>query len=187
MKCDKVRRLMTDHVDGVLRPGRSEAVREHLASCEACRGEEAAARMVVEVLASLPELPLPEDALPRLEARLAFLPPSVAPPRRGVLHAFVLPYAAGLATAALLLLVVLPLFSANPPSPAAPGELGAEAIRSTPASMRSGEEPLHYVMDDENILRKLSPELLRVLRERRLLRPPEAPDRGVRTVNHEGY
>jgi predicted anti-sigma-YlaC factor YlaD len=187
MTCDKVRRLMTDYVDGVLRPGRSEAVREHLASCEACRGEEEAARTVVEVLASIPELALPEDALPRLEARLAFLPPMVAPPRRGLLHAFVLPYAAGLATAALLLLVILPLFSGNPPSPASAGGVGAEAIRSTPAILRSGEEPLQYVMDDQNILREFSPEMLRLLRERRLFHQPEAPDRGVRTVSHEGY
>ncbi|MCU0724574.1 MAG: zf-HC2 domain-containing protein [Planctomycetes bacterium] len=176
---------MTDFVDGALRPGRDRAVREHLASCEACRGEESAARTVVSALASLSELPLPEDGFSRLEARLAFLPPPAEPRPRGGLLAFALPYAAGLATAAVLLLVVLPLLSTKTPAPVAPAD--AEMVRHSPATLNPGEEPLHYVVDDENILREIPPELLRMLRERRLLRSPEAPVRGARTVGYEGY
>ena len=69
MKCDKVRRWLTDYVDGLLRTGRAERVRAHLAECEACREEEAAARVAVEALVALPDLVPPEDSLARLEAR----------------------------------------------------------------------------------------------------------------------
>lgn len=174
MKCEKLRRMLTDYVDGLLGTGRAERVREHLAACEACREEEASARAAVESLAALPDLAPPEDALSRIEARVAFLPPLMPRERGGILRTFVLPYAAGLATAAVLLLVVLPL--ARPPTPAPLAPAGGEVVRTEPAPLMPGEIPMHYVGDD-NMLRELSPGMRKVLRERQLVQP----------AGYEGY
>ncbi len=183
MKCDVVLGLLIDYVDGLLRPRRAAKVQAHLLRCPRCRDEEAQARHALVALSTLPDLPVPEDALERLETRLAFLPPPAERPRAGRIRAFLLPYAAGLATAAAVLLFVNPFPKVAPPAvePMAPAPVTAAGG----GDLRRGEVPMHLV-DDDGLLREVSPEMLRLLRERRILRPAEPETPRVRTAGYEG-
>lgn len=182
MWCRTVRRIVYDYADGVLTPRRSERLRSHLAACGHCRDAEEDARAVTESLAAWTDVPPPEDGLQRLETRLAFLPPlPAARPPAGRLRTFVLPYAAGLATAAVLLLAVVPLFTTDAPGtplspsrPAAePSRGGSEVADAASPDLQPGERALTYVSEDDlrfvpdgqGNLRELPPELRRRILE----------------------
>jgi anti-sigma factor RsiW len=135
---------MIDHVDGVLSGRRSARVRDHLDRCPACREEEEAARLVPEALGAWRDVPPPEDGLHRLETRLAFAPPAPPPPdRSGRVLRFAIPYAAGIATAALVLLVAMPILLPQAPQPA-PDPAEGTVVEADPG-LRPGEVPLRDV------------------------------------------
>lgn len=188
MRCKHVRKLMTDYLDGWLRSGKAGRVRRHLALCEDCRRAEEEALMVAAALADWPDATPPEDGLHRIETRLAFLPLLAPPAPRARLLTLGVPYVAGLATAAVLLLVVLPLLpgSAGP----APVPLPAPAPAVAPPSEVAGggatapagaERPLRYAPAD---LYERSPDFRRLL-ERLPREDREELDRMIRAVGYE--
>lgn len=63
MTCDDVRELLLDHLYGALDADETAAVETHLASCDACRGELAAARSQKELLAIAAQMELPDVSL----------------------------------------------------------------------------------------------------------------------------
>ena len=137
---------MTDFVDGRLRAGKARRVALHLAACEICREEEDLARCVVEGLSSCPDVNPPEDGLHRIETRIAFSPPPSVKVIRPRFRSLAVSYAAGLASAALILIVVLPLF--NGPAVVSPEDVGGvpgPAADSSPGELKPGEVPLHYL------------------------------------------
>lgn len=160
MWCRTVRKLVYDFADGTLSPVKSERVRSHLTGCVRCREAEEDARLVTESLSALPDVPPPEDGFQRLETRLAFLPslPAAREPA-GRLRTFALPYAAGLATAAAILLVVVPLVSTDVP-PVVPTP---EQPATGPVVDAQTPPPEAAPLPDEEILRYVTPEDLRYL------------------------
>lgn len=115
MTCEQALALLDDHVDGALSEAEHQEVELHVASCEACRKEEAALRAFLAQAASLKRDRVPaHDLWPAIAARLGeerrvlrFLP------RR-----FVVP--AGLAAAAAvgaLWLVARPQVATPPVTP----------------------------------------------------------------------
>lgn len=79
MKCNDLADWLDDYLDGGLDGSREEAVREHLATCSACRMEEEDLRRLLAEARSLPRTLAPaRDLWPGVEARL--------PRRRGLLR-----------------------------------------------------------------------------------------------------
>jgi hypothetical protein len=85
------------YLDGELTPPELEAARAHLAGCDACRAELAAARELFALLAALPDDPPPQDISAAVLQR-------IAPPRWGA-RAWGLVAAQALAIAALAALL----------------------------------------------------------------------------------
>jgi anti-sigma factor RsiW len=158
MRCKTVRRLMTDYVDGLLGDAKGRAVRGHLADCADCRAAEETARVVPDALAAWKDVPPPEDGLARLEARVALLPPpvaSVGPDGRGRIVRFAVPYAAGFATAAAVLLAAWAVFLRPDALPAAPAIQPDETAFTVDSEtgLLPGEVPLRVVDPDDGGLR----------------------------------
>lgn len=171
MLCRTVKKWIDDYVDGHLAPGREVRLADHLRRCTDCHLLESELRFVSSALDAWTEEPAPEEGLHRLETSLAVMSPAPAPFERGRLKTFVLPYVAGLATAALVLLFVMPLLRAK-------GGVGADkriGIVSPPngrevvdgaGGLLSGErilEPVRFV-DSRGQLRELSAENADLLR-----------------------
>jgi anti-sigma factor RsiW len=117
--CGNVAASMYDHVSGRLAPEESEAVRAHLAACEACRRVEAEERTVAELLSKkLPRYP----ASPDLKERLATAGKSAHGGRRRTVTAFL---AAAIVTATLAVLAVVPVWRSGD---AEAGPLAVEAV-----------------------------------------------------------
>jgi hypothetical protein len=72
MRCERIRGLLDDYVDGLLSEAACHEVEAHLGECEACRNEDAELRALLDGAASLDrELPPPRDLWPDIEARIA--------------------------------------------------------------------------------------------------------------------
>ena len=149
---------MTDHVDGLLGEAKGRAVREHLARCVGCRAAEESARVVPDALAVWKDVPPPEGGLARLEARIALAPPVVSPAGpngRGRVLRFAVPYAAGFATAAVVLLAAWAVWvrpGAVPDSPAVAPDTSSFVVDAE-TDLLPGEVPLHVVDPDDGSLR----------------------------------
>jgi hypothetical protein len=161
---------MEDFVAGVLDERRRKNIRSHLERCGSCRSEEQDLRLVTQSLRAWPDEEPPSDGLHRLEGRLAFLPP---PPERapaGRLRTLVLPYVAGMATAAAILLLVGPVMYDSPGPVAPPLNQAPVADSGEPAvDLFEGErvlQPVNYAVDEQGNLHKVPPEdLLRGMTE----------------------
>lgn len=153
MDCDGLRRVLFDHVDGLLGRDDAEAARDHLAACGPCRALQEEVRRNFTAMDAWEEEELPAGAFERLQARIPSGPtpvvdgaPRVAPahaahdgeaPRRSFLRLaglrLAVPYAAGLATAAAAAWVfLLPVASPHPDRPGAgvPGSPGFDVPRA---------------------------------------------------------
>jgi len=76
MKCDDVRILIDDSVDGELQPPSRDDVARHLRECATCRDEEHAVRALLSEAAALPRELSPERELwPQISERLRFVVP----------------------------------------------------------------------------------------------------------------
>ena len=76
MKCDDVRILIDDSVDGELQPPSRDEVARHLRECATCRDEEHAVRALLSAAAALPRELSPERELwPQISERLRFVVP----------------------------------------------------------------------------------------------------------------
>jgi hypothetical protein len=147
MKCRSVRKMLDEYVYGTLSPRRERKIRAHLSKCAACEDSLEDTSLVHDAIATWPDLPEPEDGLHRLTSRLDFAPPPaiVLRPRR--FRHLVLPYVAGLATAAaLLLLVGDPFRTTEAPVGAPPAlEAGNGPVAESPADPLPGENVLREV------------------------------------------
>jgi tetratricopeptide (TPR) repeat protein len=71
MKCDEVRELLDDYVDGELHGGERDSVARHLLECAACREEERSLLSLLAGAAALPrELPPARELWPGVRERL---------------------------------------------------------------------------------------------------------------------
>jgi anti-sigma factor RsiW len=146
MWCRTVRKLVHDYVDGLVEGRMAANVRSHLDRCVKCAAEEESARALVSSLAAWEDLPAPEDGLHRLETRLAFVPAMPAAPRpKGRLITFALPYFAGAASAAAIMLALLPLLRPDPAVPTAPTTNSPVAMEEKASpELLPGEQELRY-------------------------------------------
>src|SRR5258706_5916 len=140
MDCDGLRKVLFDHVDGLLGGGEADAAREHLAACGPCRALQEEVRRNFSALDAWEEEELPAGAFARLQARIPAGPTPVheigtAPAgtrRRGWLRGAV-PHGAGIAPAAAATwLLVLPPVAGNgrgaPPTPPVPAAAAGTAL-----------------------------------------------------------
>ena len=91
MKCNDVRKLETEFLDGLLPTGEADAVRIHLRACPPCRERLKELGAVKEGLANLKAPEIPEQRLGEIESRLMAQPVRVKPAgvniRRRLQHA----------------------------------------------------------------------------------------------------
>lgn len=159
MRCDRLREVLFDHLDGLLGAEEAEGARSHLAACADCRRLQEEVRRNFAAMDTWEDEELPAGAWERLRARVGTgsAPAAAAPPpRRWVRHT--LPFAAGLATAAAALLVfVVPRFAAAPagplpgggPAPVAPAPASpVVAVENPRPALRRGESPLRFDLPD---------------------------------------
>lgn len=123
MDCEKLREVLIEHVDGLLGREEAEFARAHLAECAPCRALQEEVRRNFAALDAWEDEDLPSGAFERLRARIPSGPSAVgaapAPAHRRWVR-LLLPYAAGLATAAAGMLAAV--------------RLGADASADAPAS-----------------------------------------------------
>jgi hypothetical protein len=70
MECVKIRKLLSEHVDGLLDAKTTIQVERHLSACSDCRKQFAALKMLVDDLGALPSVQAPPDFLVSLHRRL---------------------------------------------------------------------------------------------------------------------
>ena len=112
MDCDRMREVLIEHVDGLLGREEAEDARVHLAACGPCRALQEEVRRNFAALDCWEDEDLPAGSFERLVERLPGGPSSVpaAPvPAKRSWPRLLVPYAAGVATAAAAMLIyVLP-------------------------------------------------------------------------------
>jgi len=128
MRCDAMRALLDEHVDGTLEPPASVEVESHLASCPGCRAGERAIRSLKESAAALPEATDPrrdlwEGIATRLGGRKSFLRPAL----------IAASMAAVLAGAGYMALIAPRNLSAPPAAVAVPATAAVPSPSSIPA------------------------------------------------------
>lgn len=163
MDCDRLREVLIDHVDGLLGRDEAEAARSHLAACADCRLLQEEVRRNFAALDAWEDEDLPAGAYDRLVQRLPAgpaprlpVPANEAAPRARRWVRLAVPYAAGLATAAVAVGVfVLPRGGA-PAAPAVPASaLPAAAPVPASASLRPGERALVFRDPEQGVIRRL--------------------------------
>ena len=70
MKCEEIKELLTEYLDGELPAGDAASVEEHAAECEACRAELEALRQTSALLKSLPRADAPAGLAQNVAASL---------------------------------------------------------------------------------------------------------------------
>ena len=85
MRCEEIRELMSEHLDGVLDREKEAFLKDHLANCESCREELVGLMATVSLLHNLEPVEPPPDLLDGIHARLdvADTAPRKAPTRAG--------------------------------------------------------------------------------------------------------
>ncbi len=154
MDCERLGELLLDHVDGLLGPEDADGARAHLAGCPACAALQEEVRRGFAALDSWQEEDLPAGAYERLVARLPGVRPPVlvapaataSPAMRPALRwATLLPYGAGLATAAVVMVLALPVGG----SPAGPVPAGDPSPAPPPVSVRTASPPAGVALSAE--------------------------------------
>ena len=172
MDCDGLRGVLLDHVDGLLGRDEAEAARAHLVSCAGCRRLQEEVRRNFAALDAWEDEEPPAGSFDRLVARLPggpratvrASPGSGLPPRRSWARVLV-PYAAGLASAAgLAALLLHPWGEGAPSAPPASGTgIGLPAVSVSGAipavrpdrAPRPGEPPRPIEDYRHNVIRRL--------------------------------
>jgi hypothetical protein len=115
MKCDEIKSLLFEYVEGTLDNPEKRAVEKHIKTCDACGKELAAARSYFLELDRLEEVKVPKDFLATLHTRL-----QQRAGRKRLIRLFFFPLGLKVpieATAALaMILMVIFLFKGEPPS-----------------------------------------------------------------------
>jgi hypothetical protein len=162
----------------------------HIAGCRGCAEEEQRARLVTDSLAAWEDVPAPEDAFHRLETRLAFLPAAAAPaPRpKGRLYTLAIPYFAGAASAAAIMLALLPVFQPEVPPPVTPqapvAMNDAASIELQPGERELTFRGVNYVVDEHGNLFEVPAEVQEHLRKNSDQMPEGGRELGY-PVNYE--
>jgi len=182
MKCRSVRKVLDEYVYGTMSPRREGRVRDHIEKCAPCEEALAETHLVHDAVGTWSDLPLPEDGFHRLSSRLDFAPPPavVLAPRR--FRHLVLPYVAGLATAATLLLLVGNPFRIDPAAETPPMIESGERARADGSGLLPGESVLKDVGGPFVIVKDGEVIEIDEAARRRLL--PDR-DRTVRAVDYE--
>jgi hypothetical protein len=141
MTCARVRRRLSDWLDGGLEPAAARELQAHLAGCAGCARRAGELRAVSGLLAELPRIPAPEpvaaQVLDRLELEAGARRPALAVLFRGFATArpFMLP---SLVPAGLLLVSVLAGVLALDSGPLPEVHLAPGAWSAVPASGTEG-------------------------------------------------
>jgi predicted anti-sigma-YlaC factor YlaD len=155
MTCPDATDRLDDYVDGLLAERDAALVREHLASCEACRKEEGLLRQILTEAKALPRERAPEhDLWPGIAAQIrpAEIRPFVARARPKAMRLW-LP---ALAAAAVVAAAISIFLSGSTPGPAG-GSLG------TPIPVSAGQVDL---LDAEAGYARATDELMAALAQR---------------------
>jgi hypothetical protein len=154
MDCEKLREVLIEHVDGLLGREEAEFARAHLAECAPCRALQEEVRRNFAALDAWEDEDLPSGAFERLRARIPSGPSAVgaapAPVHRRWVR-LLLPYAAGLATAAAGMLAAVRLgadASADAPRPESPVP-AISGLSSGGAAPTGGFAPASALADSE--------------------------------------
>ena len=126
MKCDDVRDLLDEYVDGELAPADRASVEEHLAGCEACRTECEELRKTAELVRSMPRAAAPEGLVAEVRRQIE----ERRQARRWVIVRW--SRAAGWAAAAAIVAVIIRYapWEREVEGPSAPVEQSARALRA---------------------------------------------------------
>ena len=77
MKCDHHKEQFSDLLDERLSEAETQAVREHLKACTACREDYASFKEAVAMVSGLPRLSAPADFLSRMEKTIQNAQPQI--------------------------------------------------------------------------------------------------------------
>lgn len=107
---EHVSSLLADYIDGLLSPAEAEAVKKHLARCPDCREEHRFLKSYMKKAADFPSVPVPDDFLEKIHARID------APAPSGMIRRLFLPLKVKLPleAAGALALTVLAVFIFRP-------------------------------------------------------------------------
>jgi len=70
MECDRIKKLISEYIDGVLDGGTVAIIEEHLKQCENCNGEYISIKKIVDELGSMEPLEAPKDILAKVHERI---------------------------------------------------------------------------------------------------------------------
>jgi len=143
MDCERLREVLIEHVDGLLGRDEAEFARAHLANCAPCRALQEEVRRNFSALDAWEDEELPGGAFERLRDRLPAGPTALASagavagaaPRRRWVRLLV-PYAAGLATAAAAMFLFVRAGADGPATPVPVGD-GAGPVSRDGAAPRA--------------------------------------------------
>ena len=110
MKCEDIKELLTEYLDGELPPEDAAAVEEHTAGCDACRAELDALRQTTALLQSLPKADAPAGLAENVTASLDR---EIAIHRRAALMRWM--HVGGWMSAAAAIIIVIQLAPWQPP------------------------------------------------------------------------
>jgi len=183
MWCRTIRKRIYDYVDGMVDGRMAGKMKDHIDRCVKCAAAEEDARHLTCTLAAWEDVPAPEDGLHRLETRLAFVPQMPAAPRpKGKLYTLVLPYMAGAASAAAIMLALLPILRPAASEATRPNLSPVAVDEKAAPALMDGEKELTYrdvqaVVDEDGNLIEL-PSEWRELLERRAIERMRQPNPG---------
>jgi len=128
MRCEQVKALLNDYLEGALSPTVARSLEAHLSVCDSCRGEWQFRRGIWHSLSQMPAPPAPADLHARIMTHVRAQARTRAVSQRGLVWRFV---GAAAAAAALFL---LGFFSARPGGVMAGFQLFSSASKSEPAA-----------------------------------------------------
>lgn len=70
MNCKKVRELLSDYIDGELKPDICNLIETHIAKCNSCAMFLTTLKKTIKLIKSLPEIQIPPEVSIRLHERL---------------------------------------------------------------------------------------------------------------------
>ena len=70
MECDRIKKLLSEYMDGVLDGGTVSIIEKHLKQCEDCNGEYISIKKIVDELGSMEPLEAPKDILAKVHERI---------------------------------------------------------------------------------------------------------------------
>ena len=70
MECDRIKKILSEYIDGVLDDGTVEIIEEHLKQCEDCNVEYVSIKKIVDELGSMERIKAPKDILAKVHERI---------------------------------------------------------------------------------------------------------------------